>query len=229
MSKRIGSIRRGRMPRHEHALKWEFEPGRRPVWRTLPARNFASSNPTLARFLSSHQNMPHASILDAAPEFRPCATPAELNPWASIPNVKPVSNPPPDRPAGLGFQRWLPPLVCTHAQGSSGSASGPRYRQSPSDSHRNPGTSRYRSETPAWRRCAQLMGASGLSLSILPRGRRGTILERCLKLGANTRATASPLNSNPSRLSSQRFKHDMCRTIPERSLVAVHHSAEPKH
>ena len=37
----------------------------------------------------------------------------------------------------------------------------------------------------------QVMGASGLSESTLPRARRGTIRDRCLKLGANTRATAA--------------------------------------
>jgi hypothetical protein len=35
-------------------------------------------------------------------------------------------------------------------------------------------------------RCAQLMGASGLSLSTRPRGRRGTTWGRCLKFGAAT-------------------------------------------
>jgi hypothetical protein len=41
------------------------------------------------------------------------------------------------------------------------------------------------------RRWAQVIGASGLSLPTVPCARRDTIRARCLKLGANTRATAS--------------------------------------
>ena len=40
-------------------------------------------------------------------------------------------------------------------------------------------------------RCAQVIGASGLSCSTRPCGRRGTIRARCLQFGAKTRATAS--------------------------------------
>jgi hypothetical protein len=46
------------------------------------------------------------------------------------------------------------------------------------------------------------MGASGLSESTLPRARRGTIRDRCLKLGANTRTH----NGTPAALLSPAAK-----------------------
>jgi hypothetical protein len=55
----------------------------------------------------------------------------------------------------------------------------------------------------------QVIGASGLSASTLPRARRGTIWARCLKLGANTRATA-PLPYYLHELSAFRERFLAC-------------------
>jgi len=81
----------------------------------------------------------------------------------------------------------------------------------------------------------QVMGASGLSESTLPRARRATMWGRYLKLGANTRATASLPYSlrcaqnvrslSPALWKRVRFKCGLGTRAAKRAMAAPAHPA----